>query len=77
MIKRLEERRIKISFRDSALNLIADLGYDPSFGARPVKRAIQTYLENPLSQLLLEGEFDTEKTIVVDSDGEKLKFEVE
>lgn len=77
VIKRLEERRIKISFRDSALDLIADLGYDPSFGARPVKRAIQTYLENPLSQLLLEGEFDTEKTIVVDSDGEKLKFEVE
>ena len=51
--KRLEDRRIAIKFDDSAVNFIAEKGYDPAFGARPIKRAVQTWVENPLSKELL------------------------
>ncbi|MGI5096383.1 ATP-dependent chaperone ClpB [Treponema socranskii] len=54
---RLDDRRIKITFDDKAVAFLADKGYDPAFGARPVKRAIQTYVENPLAKELLEGKF--------------------
>lgn len=55
--KRLEDRRISIEFTDDAVAYIADKGYNPSFGARPVKRAVQSFVENPLSKKLLEGSF--------------------
>ena len=55
--KRLEDRRIAIEFTDDAVAYIADKGYNPSFGARPVKRAVQSFVENPLSKKLLEGSF--------------------
>ena len=54
---RLEGRRIKIEFDQSALDFICEKGYDPAFGARPVKRAIQTYVENPLAKEILAGKF--------------------
>ncbi len=62
---RLLDRRIKVDFDKSAIDLLSDKGYDPSFGARPVKRAIQTYVENPLAKLILEGKFDDDCVINV------------
>jgi ATP-dependent Clp protease ATP-binding subunit ClpB len=54
--QRLADRRITLSISQSAINLIVDKGYDPIYGARPLKRAIQKYLENPLSMAILKGE---------------------
>lgn len=75
---RLSDRRIMLDFEDSAMDLIADAGYDPSFGARPVKRAVQTLLENPLSMELLSGKIGDSSTVKIraGSDG-KLSFTVE
>ena len=72
--KRLEDRRITIKFDDSAVDFIAEKGYDPAFGARPVKRAVQTWVENPLSKELLEGKFAEGCTINVSSNGRELEF---
>ena len=72
--KRLEDRRIAIKFDDSAVNFIAEKGYDPAFGARPIKRAVQTWVENPLSKELLEGKFCEGNVINVSSDGKELIF---
>ncbi len=65
---RLDARRIKLEFDDSALNFICDKGYDVAFGARPVKRAIQNYVENPLSKLILSGKILDDSHIVASSD---------
>lgn len=73
---RLADRRIEIEFDESALDFISDVGYEPSFGARPVKRAIQTYVENPLSKLLLSGDVFDGAKIMASSDTDKLKFDV-
>ncbi|MBO7637336.1 MAG: AAA family ATPase, partial [Treponema sp.] len=75
---RLSDRRIMLDFEDSVMDLIADAGYDPSFGARPVKRAVQTLLENPLSMELLSGKIGDSSTVKIraGSDG-KLSFTVE
>ena len=72
--KRLEDRRISIVFDDSAVDFIAEKGYDPAFGARPVKRAVQTWVENPLSKELLEGKFSEGSTVHVSSNGTELEF---
>ena len=55
--RRLEDRRLQLEVSDEAISFLAEVGYDPLFGARPVKRAIQTYLENPLAKELLAGKF--------------------
>ena len=72
--KRLEDRRMTIEFDDSALSFIAEKGYDPGFGARPVKRAVQTWVENPLSKQLLEGKFGEGSHIKVTEEGGVLKM---
>ena len=64
--KRLAERKITLELTEGAKNLVAREGYDPVFGARPLKRAIQREIENPLSRLLLQGVFHDGDTIVVD-----------
>ena len=73
--KRLEDRRIGIDFDSKAIDFLCDKGYDPAFGARPVKRAVQTWVENPLSKELLAGKFAEGAKIKVSSDGTKLLFE--
>ena len=73
--KRLEDRRIGIDFDSKAIDFLCDKGYDPAFGARPVKRAVQTWVENPLSKELLAGKFAEGSKIKVSSDGTKLLFE--
>ena len=72
--KRLEDRRISIDFDKKAIDFLCEKGYDPAFGARPVKRAIQTWVENPLSKELLAGKFGEGAKIKVSSDGTKLLF---
>ena len=71
---RLQGRRIKIEFDQSACDLLADKGYDPAFGARPVKRAIQTYVENPLAKEILAGKFGDGATIKASAQGGAIVF---
>ncbi len=66
---RLSGRRIKLEFDQSAADFLAQKGYDPAFGARPVKRAIQTYVENPLAKEILAGKF-TDGSVIKASAGE-------
>ncbi|MCW3141986.1 MAG: hypothetical protein N2V72_07455, partial [Methanophagales archaeon] len=68
--ERLAERKIAISVRESVKELIASKGFDPVFGARPIKRTIQRMIEDPLSMRILNGEFSEGDTIKMDvSDG--------
>ena len=55
VLTRLENKRIELAFDDSVINFISDKGYDPAMGARPIKRAIQTYVENTLAKEILSG----------------------
>jgi ATP-dependent Clp protease ATP-binding subunit ClpB len=74
---RLHEREIGLELDDSAFDQLVTVGYDPVFGARPLKRAIQAEIENPLASRILSGEFSAGDTITVSAgkDGEPLKFE--
>ena len=72
--KRLANNDITLDISQSAIDLLAREGYNPDFGARPVKRAIQRLLLNDLSKTLLSGTLDCTKTIIVDTDEEKLTF---
>ncbi|MDB5969086.1 MAG: clpB [Hydrocarboniphaga sp.] len=74
VIKRLAERGITMEFSDAALDRLAEAGYDPVYGARPLKRAIQTLVENPLARRILDGEFANGDRIEVAVDGEALVF---
>ena len=65
---------ITLEMTDEAVRFIASTGYDPEFGARPVKRAIQRYLLNDLSKKLLSQEVDRSKPIIVETAGDGLKF---
>ena len=67
--KRLKEKKIEIEIRKGARKILADKGYDPVFGARPLKRVIQQDIQNPLALKLLEGEFKEGDHIIVDVDG--------
>ena len=56
------------------MDFLSEKGYDPAFGARPVKRAIQTYLENALAKKILGGAFGEDSVIKISSDGRELVF---
>jgi len=71
---RLADRRIALEIEQSAIDFLSEQGYDPSFGARPVKRAIQTFVENPLAKELLSGKFGDEAKIGVKAENGELKF---
>ena len=70
----LEKSGIDLTSTPKAVRLIASLGFDPQFGARPIKRVIQKNLLNELSKMILEGKVDKDSTIVVDEKGGKLVF---
>lgn len=72
--KRLGERGLRIELEDSALQLLGNVGFDPVYGARPLKRAIQQQLENPLAQKILAGEFASGDIIRVAASGGGLAF---
>jgi len=71
---RLAQMEMKLAISDAALAEIATAGFDPVYGARPLKRAIQSQLENPLAKLILEGRFAAKDTIKVDCVGGVMKF---
>ena len=71
---RLKEKRLKIELSPSGLDILAKLSYDPDYGARPVRRAIRDHIEDPLTQLYLEGKFKDGDTVLVGKDGEKIKL---
>ncbi len=74
LAKRLGERQIGFAISDAALMLLGNVGFDPVYGARPLKRAIQQQLENPLATRILSGEFVAGDTVSVDAEGGVLVF---
>ena len=69
--RRLSDRELSLEVSESVMDLLAEAGYDPIYGARPLKRAIQTHLENPLAQQVLQGKFmpgDVIKADIIDSE---------
>jgi ATP-dependent Clp protease ATP-binding subunit ClpB len=75
--KRLAEKQIELVLTEKAKEFLAKNGYDPIYGARPLKRAIQRYLENPLSMEILKGKIANGSSIVVDTDDNDLLFNIE
>jgi ATP-dependent Clp protease ATP-binding subunit ClpB len=75
VVKMLAQNGIVLKVSDDTIALIAKAGYDPQFGARPVKRAIQEKLLNELSMRIISGEFVHEKPVCVKANGEELVFE--
>jgi ATP-dependent Clp protease ATP-binding subunit ClpB len=74
--KRLAQQQLTLDVDNAAKKLLASEGYDPQFGARPLKRAVQEHILNPLSMRLLEGEFKSGDRIKVTADGNGLVFKV-
>jgi ATP-dependent Clp protease ATP-binding subunit ClpB len=74
LARRLAERQMKLELTDAALDLLGNIGFDPVYGARPLKRAIQQQLENPLANRILSAEFGSGDTVLVDTDGVVLTF---
>jgi ATP-dependent Clp protease ATP-binding subunit ClpB len=72
--KRLQERNMELVLDDSARNLLGEAGFDPVYGARPLKRAIQQQIENPLAQRILQGVFAPGDRIRISASGGELKF---
>ncbi len=72
--RRLAERQLKLAISEQALDLLGNVGFDPVYGARPLKRAIQQQLENPLAREILEGRFQPGQTVRVDAQGGHLVF---
>jgi ATP-dependent Clp protease ATP-binding subunit ClpB len=73
--ERLAERRIDLELTEAAKEALAEAGWDPTYGARPLKRAIQRLVENPLALRLLEGGFADGDTIRVDAEDGEIRFE--
>ncbi|MEH2164205.1 MAG: ATP-dependent chaperone ClpB [Nostoc sp.] len=72
--QRLSDRKISLKLSDTALDFLAEVGYDPVYGARPLKRAIQRELETQIAKAILRGEFNNGNTIFVDVQNERLSF---
>jgi ATP-dependent Clp protease ATP-binding subunit ClpB len=70
----LAERNVSLLLDDSAKQLLMREGYDPSYGARPLKRAIQSYIQNPLAVKLLQGEIQPGQTVWVSANGDEMQF---
>jgi ATP-dependent Clp protease ATP-binding subunit ClpB len=72
--QRLQDRKMALRLSDAALDFLAEVGYDPVYGARPLKRAIQRELETAIAKAILRGEFTDGDTIYVDVENERLAF---
>jgi ATP-dependent Clp protease ATP-binding subunit ClpB len=72
--KRLQERNITLHIRQSAKQFLVDTGYNPVFGARPLKRAIQRHLEDPLAMEILEGRYAENDHILVEAESSGITF---
>ena len=76
LMARLQRKELELHITAAAADYIAEAGYDPEFGARPLKRAIRRHLEDPLARRMLAGDFPVGSTIVVDQEGDRLTFVV-
>ena len=74
LTERIKQRNIKLSYDNKVLDKLVEIGYDPQFGARPIKRAIQNYIENEIARLLIRGDFEENQTIKIKVDGEAFSF---
>jgi ATP-dependent Clp protease ATP-binding subunit ClpB len=74
LLKRLAERKVSVELTDAAKDFLVREGYDPVYGARPLKRALQRRLLDPLALRVLEGAFGEGDTIAVDVSGNELSF---
>jgi ATP-dependent Clp protease ATP-binding subunit ClpA len=74
LLKRLEERKIFVTLTDAAREWLVREGYDPAYGARPLKRAIQRHILDRLAMRVLEGEFREGDTVQVDAESGALQF---
>ena len=72
--QRLDDQKLALKISDAGLDYLAELGYDPVYGARPLKRAISRYLETAIAKSILRGEYQPGDTIFVDVEGERLVF---
>jgi len=72
---RLKDRELSIDISDAVIDELAAIGFDPVYGARPLKRAIQQYLENPLAQEILRGKYAPGDTIKAELEGDHVRFE--
>ncbi len=72
--KRVASKNITIHYNQSVIDMITEFGYDPQFGARPLKRAIQLHIENELAKLIISGKLNEGDSITLESDGEKVLF---
>jgi ATP-dependent Clp protease ATP-binding subunit ClpB len=72
--ERLADRKMAVKLSEAALDFLAEVGYDPVYGARPLKRAIQRELETQIAKAILRGEFSSGDTIFVDVENERLAF---
>jgi ATP-dependent Clp protease ATP-binding subunit ClpB len=71
---RLADQKLSLSITDAALDFLAEVGYDPVYGARPIKRAVQRYLETAIAKAILRGDYKAGETIKVDIEDERLSF---
>ncbi len=69
-----EEHTIALTLDESASELLIEKGYDPRYGARPMRRALERLIENPISELILQGEFEQGAPVVATADGEEMRF---
>ena len=74
VIKQLKEQDISMEVTPGAKELLAEKGYDPAFGARPLRRTIQTMIEDPLSEKILQGEFNAGDIVQLDREGDEVVF---
>ena len=74
--KLLEERKIALELDDDAINWLADKGYDPAYGARPLKRVVQSAVQDPLAEMLLAGEIADGSTVAITSGTNRLQFRI-
>jgi ATP-dependent Clp protease ATP-binding subunit ClpA len=72
--KRLKDQEINLEITPDAKELLANKGFNPIYGARPLKRAIRQMVENPLSKLILAQKFSKGDTLVIDADEDEIKF---
>ncbi len=79
MLKRIKDKGITVNFDDTAMELLVQEGYDPMYGARPMRRAVENYIEDPLSEFLLRGDLKEGDVIVAsrDPDAKALKYSIQ
>jgi len=74
LLQRLEDRKIHVELTPAARTLLVQEGYDPAYGARPLKRAIQRLVLDPLAREVLEGRFHEGDRVLIDADGDRIAF---